>query len=128
MTRAASSGHKFPRKLRLAGRSSFLSLRKGGKKTSGRYFYVIINPGEGHTIINPGEGHTRIGIAVSRRVGRAVERNRLKRRIREIFRLNPERFPQSGHVLVGCRPGAAGLKYEDIEKELFRLLDKTRKA
>lgn len=75
-----------------------------------------------------GEGHMRIGIAVSRRVGSAVERNRLKRRIREIFRLNPERFPQSGQVLVGCRQGAAGLAYEDLEQELFRLLDKTRKA
>jgi ribonuclease P protein component len=119
MTRGPSSRHKFPKKLRLAGRSDFLSLRKGGRKTSGRYFYMITNPGE---------GHARIGIAVSRRVGGAVERNRLKRRIREIFRHNPERFPQSGHVLVGCRPGAAELAYEEIEEELFRLLDKSRKA
>jgi len=71
--------------------------------------------------------HAKLGIAVSRRVGDAVERNRLKRKIREIFRLNPERFPKSGHVLVGCKQGAAGLAYQEIEEELFRLLDKTRK-
>ena len=128
MTRAASSRQKFPKRLRLAGRSDFLSLRKGGKKTSSRYFYMITNPGEGPEATNPGEGHVNLGIAVSRMVGGAVERNRLKRRIREVFRHNTERFLKFGHVLVGCRQGAAELTYKEIEKEIFFLLEKSRKA
>jgi ribonuclease P protein component len=72
------------------------------------------------------DGPIRLGFTVSKKVGNAVERNRVRRRLREIVRLSGASRMQSGHdyVLVGRR---AALKVpfariaEDFEKALRRL-------
>jgi ribonuclease P protein component len=106
----------FPKVLRISRRSDFVSLRRTGKKVPGAGLLLVIGPGD--------KGRPKLGIVVPKRVGSAVERNRLKRRIREIFRLNLTRFPASRNVLVVCREGAAAMPYGDLEAEIFRLLGK----
>ena len=49
-------------------------------------------------------GHLRIGLSVGRRVGNAVVRNRVKRRIREAFRLHRSEWPAGYDLLVVVRP------------------------
>jgi ribonuclease P protein component len=49
-------------------------------------------------------GHLRIGISVGRRVGNAVVRNRVKRRIREAFRIHRSEWPTGYDLLVVVRP------------------------
>ena len=61
---------------------------------------------------------SRLGITVSRRVGNAVERNRVKRRVREFFRLNRERLQPTQDILVIARVGAKALGYREVEAEL----------
>ena len=71
-------------------------------------------------------GPARLGFTVSKKVGNAIERNRVRRRLREIVRLSGARHMQSGHdyVLVGRR---AALKVpfdriaQDFEGALRRL-------
>jgi ribonuclease P protein component len=50
---------------------------------------------------------SRVGFTVSKKVGNAVERNRVKRRLREIVRLNAVMVPQDGndYVLIGRKTG-----------------------
>jgi ribonuclease P protein component len=49
----------------------------------------------------------RLGLAVPKAVGSAVERNRIKRRLREIFRAHSEELPQDHDYVLVVRPGLA---------------------
>lgn len=73
--------------------------------------------------LNNAEGSPRFGQTASRKVGGAVERHRLKRWAREIYRRWPDRdrLP-SADVIAHFKPGAAGAKFADFRRELERLL------
>jgi ribonuclease P protein component len=64
---------------------------------------------------------SRLGITVSRKVGRAVVRNRVKRRIREWFRASRSSLGPGFDLVVIGRPAAAHLSRTSAEEELSRL-------
>lgn len=64
----------------------------------------------------------RVGITASRKVGSAVQRNRVKRLLREFFRLNKMRLPPSSDILLIAKPGADKLDYAGLRNELDVLL------
>lgn len=73
-------------------------------------------------------GHARLGLTVSRKVGNAVERNRVKRRVREWFR-------QEGHVLatgldvvVIARREATTLPFAEVSQQLSALVERAAAA
>ena len=64
----------------------------------------------------------RLGITVSRRVGNAVTRNRVKRAIREWFRCSRCGLPAASDLVVIARPGAGRLAPPEVHGELDSLL------
>jgi ribonuclease P protein component len=60
---------------------------------------------------------TRLGISVSRKVGNAVCRNRIKRWLREYFRVNRRSLPVGIDLSVVVKPGAAGLGHPTLDDE-----------
>jgi len=82
-------------------------------------------------ILDAGPLPPRLAFAIGRRVGHAVERNRLRRRLRAIFadlaRQDPETL-QPGAYLVGCRPGADGLTFEELREHVLRALTRINRV
>jgi len=69
-----------------------------------------------------GEGPARLGITVTRKVGGAVVRQRIKRRVREVFRRWDQRRSLSAcDLVVHVKPEARKADYADLEAELKRL-------
>jgi ribonuclease P protein component len=67
---------------------------------------------------------SRLGTVVSRRVGRAHQRNLIKRRLRDFFRNRRHDFNQPIDLVVVAKPGAAGIDSEQIALELTTVLKK----
>lgn len=69
--------------------------------------------------------HPRLGITVSKRVGNAVVRHLLKRRVREIYRRWPGREQLACRdLVVRLKPPAAGVPFAELAREVERLLAK----
>jgi ribonuclease P protein component len=104
------AGERFPRTARLLRRSDFVRVQEGGKRVHTAHFILLMTRTEGQ----------RLGVTVGRRVGGSVQRNRIKRLVREVFRRNRELFPTDCAVVLVARTGADRLDYEAVKGELVR--------
>jgi len=68
-------------------------------------------------------GITRLGIAASRKVGKACARNRIKRRLREYFRLNRDNMPSGADMVFIASHEAAVLETKQLFAELDRFFE-----
>ena len=103
----------FPPSFRVRSRSDYLTIQRSGRKVRGRYLILL-------TIENNLRS-SRFGITVSKKNGNAVKRNRVKRRIREIQRLNRQSFVSGNDVVMIARREAAQASFDEIEAEYLRL-------
>lgn len=113
MTRPTGEG--FPKAARIRRRREFLSLGRTGRRCVTSHFIVLLNPAAG-----PG----RLGVTVSRKVGDAVTRNRLKRRVREVFRRHPDRDELRSDIVVIAKSTAGALPMPAVLRELTTVLER----
>ena len=69
-------------------------------------------------------GTNRIGITVSKKLGHAVVRNRTRRRLREVYRLNEERFQPGWDLVVVARSRAVDAPFDRLTGSYLRLAGK----
>jgi ribonuclease P protein component len=101
---------------RIRQSKDFRRLNKEGRRRRSAHFVSLVGPG-----FDP--LRVRLGVTVSRKVGNAVARNRVKRRIREWFRTGArERLPVGRDLIVIARSGAAELDTATTRRELGELL------
>jgi ribonuclease P protein component len=104
-----------PRGNTLRASADYLRCYRRGDRIGGRYARL-------HTAENAA-GHPRLGITASRKVGGAVVRNRLKRRVREIYRRWRRRHDMpSIDVVVHLKPEASQAAFAQLREELLRQL------
>lgn len=66
-------------------------------------------------------GNIRLGVVTSRRVGKAVERNRMRRRLREIFRKRRGELRPGMWLVITAKPASGGADFAEIAEEWLRL-------
>ena len=69
-------------------------------------------------------GHNRLGVTVSTKLGHAVVRNRVRRRLREIFRLNQGGLAQGYDMILVARTRAVGAEYRELERAFLNVCGK----
>lgn len=106
---APEAGRSFPRAVRLLARRDFLRVYDRGLRAAGPSLVVFGAPN--------GLGWSRLGITVSRKFGGAVARNRMKRRIREIFRNRRDTLPAGLDLVVNVRTGAGVVPFSRLDLE-----------
>lgn len=106
---------------RLRQRADFLAAATGTKAPSAAFVLQARNRAD--------EGPARCGFTVSKKVGNAVERNRVRRRLREIVRLSGTSRMRSGHdyVLIGRR-AALDLPFARIAQDFEGALQRVHKG
>jgi ribonuclease P protein component len=108
-----------PPRARLRRRADYQRAYRQGRRRSGACFIVYLVANDA--------GLPRLGITVSRKVGKAAVRQRVKRRVREAFRRWPGRAELPAvDIVVHARPAAAAADGETLARELRELLGSRR--
>lgn len=95
-------------------RTEFSQVRKDGRAKAGRF--VVLS-----TLESPELPHLMVGFITTRRVGKAHDRNRLRRRFRSMVRAHAESFDDQHRYLVTIpRPGASEASFEELEKDWLK--------
>ena len=108
---AKANSEEFPRSVRIVRSSDYRTLYKTGRKVHSENFVLF---GRAN-----GVGHPRLGITVSRKIGNAVVRNRIKRMFREIFRRSFREIPGQLDVVVNAKSGCKGIGYPELRTEFL---------
>jgi ribonuclease P protein component len=90
------------RRGRLSRSAEFERVYRHGRSTANRHLVLYSFP-------NPSAETPRVGLSVSRKVGGAVERNKVKRLLREAFARHEDELPQGHDLVVVARPDALDL-------------------
>lgn len=66
----------------------------------------------------------RVGITVSKKLGKAVVRNRVRRRLREVYRLNEEKFLPGWDIVIVARSRAVEVSFQKLNESLLSLAER----
>jgi ribonuclease P protein component len=98
---------------RLLRRRDFLRVQGEGKKIISPHFLWFGSPSP--------VGLLRLGVTVSKRVGTAVVRNRVKRLLREAFRHHKALLPPTWDLVAIARPESATVELQQVQAELIQM-------
>lgn len=101
----------FRKEARVRKRREFLQIQNAGRRVSTRHFLVVY--------VCSGGGPPRLGITVTKKIGNAVVRNRVKRAVRETFRRNSTMLRRGASMVVIARDGSASLGVNATADELL---------
>lgn len=107
------------KEFRIKKNEEFSQVFNQGKSVANRQFVLYVLEKEG-------QKHFRLGLSVSKRVGNAVTRNRVKRLIREIFRQLEKQLEDNYDYVVIARKPTAEMDFHEMKKSLQHVLKLAR--
>jgi ribonuclease P protein component len=99
-----------PKPARLSRRAEFATVREKGKSQHGKF--MVLGTWQSPSLERP-----RLGVITSRQVGSAVERNRTRRRLREIFRVHRPLLPAGLWMVIVLRRAAVRATFTVLTEE-----------
>ena len=94
----------------------FRRMYSKGRSGVSSYLVVYFRPNK--------RGNNRLGVTVSAKLGHAVVRNRIRRRIREIFRLNQPKLKQGYDMIVVARGRCVKASYQEMDRAFLSVCRK----
>jgi ribonuclease P protein component len=104
----------------LRTRGQFLTVHRQGKRIGGKLLVLWV-------LRQPTPTGQRLGLTVSRRVGNAVCRNRVRRRLKELLRCHPQWMRAAYDHIVVAQPAAAWASTDQLEAELAELVGRWKR-
>jgi ribonuclease P protein component len=104
---------------RILKRSEFIALSKSGRRAQNSDFIAYFLPAR--------YNQSRLGVTVTKKVGQAVERNRIKRFVREFFRLNRHCLSGKWDINIIAKRQSAGINSEKAYRSLQDIFDRISK-
>jgi ribonuclease P protein component len=101
---------------RVLKRHEFIALAKNGRRIQNEYFIAVFCPGR--------HGCSRLGITVTKKVGKAVKRNRIKRIVREFFRLNRQFLSGVWDINIIAKNQTADITSEKAYRSLQNIFNR----
>jgi len=112
------AAERFPHALRVVRSADYRAIYNAGGKVHSTNFVLF---SRGNVL-----GYSRLGLTVSRKVGGAVVRNRVKRLFREVFRRSLNQIPSSFDMVVNAKAGCAKAGYDGLRAEFLTAVKKAR--
>jgi ribonuclease P protein component len=112
-------GLKYPKTDRVRRRFEYLAAQKSGRRVHTTHFVLILAERA------DGRG-PRLGVTASRKSGNSVLRHRVRRLLREVFRLHRDAFPSGHDIVVLLRENTPPLDYATVRDEVLSALSRSR--
>ena len=90
---------------------TFNELFQNVTKSTSKYFLLVYRKSDA----------LKFGFTVSKKIRGAVKRNRAKRRLRELFRLNQDKFPNDKEIIFMAKPGVEHEKFDVLATDFLNL-------
>jgi ribonuclease P protein component len=104
-----------PRDTRLVRRAEYDAVYREGRRRSSREFTIFVRPN--------GLEVSRFGWSIKKALGNAVRRNRIRRRLREIFRLHRREISTGWDIVVHPRTTVATAEFSALAQEMLKLVN-----
>jgi ribonuclease P protein component len=115
------AGERVPRGFgpdrRLRKHAEFVRAQRAGRRVSTAHFTLLVSARPAAADGASPPVPPRLGVVAARKIGGAVQRNRVKRLCRECFREWPDLLPAGVDLVVIARPGADALRLADVQAE-----------
>jgi len=111
------SPHRVKKRFRLKSRLDFQAVYTKGRSTANRAAVLYVS-------VQKGGGTSRIGFAAGRKLGNAVVRNRIKRRIKEAVRLLWPRVKQGVALVIIARRAALDMPFPELQTKVGELFER----
>ena len=99
---------------RLRKRAEYLRIQSKGKKTKSKYFLI--------SVVENNSECSRIGVTITKKIDkRAARRNRLRRRVKEVFRKFNSKFEHNADIVVVGLKNSTEVDFTQIKKDLVYL-------